>query len=84
MAEVLKIEFSDPINYMAGPIKISIAYRIPEYAVISGDKTVFTPLVAAGVFRSLQPQLTFETSMKERKYAFRDRCSRLVEEFVSQ
>jgi hypothetical protein len=79
LAEVTKIEYGDPIKYMDGPIMITIEYRIPEYAVVSGDKVIFTPLVAAGVFRSLQPHLSFETSAKERKHAFRDRCSRLVE-----
>jgi transglutaminase-like putative cysteine protease len=78
-AEVTQIEYGDPINYMAGPIKITIRYTIPEYATISGDKVIFTPLVAAGVFRSLQPHLFFETGTKEKKYPFRDRCSRLVE-----
>jgi hypothetical protein len=79
LAEVLKIEYSDPVNYMAGPIQLTIHYRIPEYAERSGDKVVFTPVVASGVFRSLQPHLLFETGTKEKKYAFRDRCSRLVE-----
>ena len=79
LAEVSKIEFGDPFNYKAGPITITIDYRIPEYVDIYKDKAIFTPVVAAGVFRSLQPHLSFETSAKERKYPFRDRCSRLVE-----
>ena len=79
LAEVTQIDFSDPINYQAGPIMLRITFRIPEYAVKSGDKLIFTPVVAAGIFRSLQPQLGFETWMKERKYPFRDRCSRLVQ-----
>lgn len=79
LAQVTKIEYGDPINYMAGPIKITIEYKIPDYATVSGDKIIFTPLTAAGVFRSLQPHLFFETGTKEKKYPFRDRCSRLVE-----
>jgi len=78
LAEVTRIEFGDPINYMSGPIKITIDYRIPDYAEISGDRVVFTPVIAS-IFRSLQPHLAFETSVKDRKYPFRDRCSRLVE-----
>ena len=34
---------------------------------------------AAGIFKVIQPHLSFETSLKERKYAFKDRCSRQVE-----
>jgi len=51
---------------------IRIDYRIPEYAVVSGNKVIFTPLISAGVFKSLQAHLSFDTSMKEKKYAFRD------------
>ena len=79
MAEVTNIEFGDPVNYMAAPILVKLDYRIPEYAVVSGDKVVFIPVIAAGVFRSFQAHLSFDTGIKERKYAFRDRCSRQVE-----
>ena len=78
-AQIQGIEFSDPIDYRKGPIRIRISYRIPEYALISGDRAIFTPLAASNVFRIFQPQLSFDTGLKERKYPFRDRCSREVE-----
>lgn len=77
-AEVTNIEFGDPIDYQSGPIKIKVDFRIPEFARISGDKVLFTPL-SAEVFRTFQPQLAFETATADKKYAFRDRCSRQVE-----
>ena len=40
---------------------------------------LFTPLTAVPVFKNFQPHLFFDTGLKERRYAFRDRCSRLVE-----
>jgi hypothetical protein len=40
---------------------------------------MFTPLSAAEIFKNFQGQLSFETGLQERKYAFRDRCSRQVE-----
>ena len=40
---------------------------------------MFTPLSVAEVFKTFQGQLSFETGLKERRYAFRDRCSRQVE-----
>ena len=43
------------------------------------DQIVFTPFVAANLFRSVQGQLSFNTALKDRKYNFNDRCSRLVE-----
>ena len=79
MAEVTNIEYGDPVNYMAAPILIKIDYRIPEYAIVSGDKVIFTPVIAGGVFRSFQAHLSFDTGTQEKKYAFRDRCSRQVE-----
>ena len=77
-AEVTNIEYGDPIDYQSGPIKIKVDYKIPEFARISGDKVMFTPL-SAEVFRTFQPHLTFETGTTEKKYAFRDRCSRQVD-----
>jgi hypothetical protein len=58
---------------------IAIDYTIPEFAMVSGKVMMFTPLSAGGIFKSFQGQLSFETGMKERKYPFRDRCSRKVE-----
>jgi hypothetical protein len=78
-AEVTNIEYGDPINYLAAPILIKIEYRIPEYAIVSDNRMIFTPVVAAGIFRSFQAHLSFDTGLKERKYPFRDRCSRQVE-----
>lgn len=79
MATMSKAEFGDPIDYQAGPVNIKIGFRIPEYAYISGDRMIFVPLSAAAIFKNIQPHLTFETNIKERKYAFKDRCSRQVE-----
>jgi hypothetical protein len=40
---------------------------------------MFTPLAASGIFKNFQGHLSFETNLKERKYGFRDRCTRKVE-----
>jgi hypothetical protein len=58
---------------------IAIDYLIPQFALVSGKTLLFTPLSAAGIFRNYQGHLSFDTGLKERKYAFRDRCSRKVE-----
>ena len=79
LAEVTRIEYTDPIDYKSGPIRITVEYRIPEYALVSGDQVLFTPVTASNVFKNYQPHLFFETWMKERKFPFRDRCSRSVE-----
>lgn len=79
LAEVTRIEYTDPIDYKSGPIQITVEYKIPEYALVSGDQVLFTPVTASNVFKNYQPHLFFETWMKERKFPFRDRCSRSVE-----
>ncbi len=78
-AQVTKVEFPDPYAYQAGPVKITLEYIIPEYAVISNGWMLFAPISAVPVFKNFQPQLSFDTGLSERKYPFRDRCSRLVE-----
>jgi hypothetical protein len=78
LAEVTKLDYTDPIDYKSGPIRITVEYRIPEYALVSGKEILFTPISASNVFKNYQPHLFFETWMKDRKYPFRDRCSRLV------
>ncbi|MCX6246305.1 MAG: DUF3857 and transglutaminase domain-containing protein [Bacteroidetes bacterium] len=79
LAEITSLNYTDPIDYKTGPITITAEYRIPEYALISGDQVLFTPLTASNFFKNYQQHLSFESWMKERKFPFRDRCSRLVE-----
>jgi len=79
LEEVTHLDYTDPIDYKSGPIRISLEYRIPEYALVSGDQLLFVPLTASHLFKNYQPHLFFETWIKERKYPFRDRCSQLVE-----
>jgi|APCry1669188910_1035180.scaffolds.fasta_scaffold00250_3 transglutaminase-like putative cysteine protease len=77
-AVVAKTAYTDPAGYRENAEKISIEFLIPGYAVISGKTLLFTPLSAAEIFKNFQGQLSFETDPAERKYQFRDRCSREV------
>jgi transglutaminase-like putative cysteine protease len=77
--EITEMQFSDPYDYKAGPMRIEIGYRIPDYATVSEGILIFTPLVASQLFKTFQPHLSFDTDLKERNYPFRDRCSRQVE-----
>ncbi|MCX6268903.1 MAG: DUF3857 and transglutaminase domain-containing protein [Bacteroidetes bacterium] len=78
-AKVSQVKYTDPVDYLNYNIWVAIDYTIPEFALVSGNTMMFTPLSAGEVFKSFQAQLSFETGMKERKYPFRDRCSRKVE-----
>jgi len=78
-ARVIRVNYPDPVNYQKSNIWITIDYMIPDFAMVSGTTMIFTPLSAGGIFKSFQGQLSFDTGLKERKYPFRDRCSRKVE-----
>ncbi len=78
-ARVMQVKYHDPVEYLRYNMWVAIDYTIPGFAVVSDSLMMFTPLSAAGIFRPFQGQLSFDTGIKERKYAFRDRCSRQVE-----
>lgn len=79
-AEVTEMNYGEnPMNYMANPILIKMKYKIPNYAFVGEDKIAFVPLTANNLFSRGQGHLYVYNDMKERKYSFRDRCSRLVE-----
>jgi len=78
-ARVIKIEYPDPYEYLKTNIRITIDYTISDFALVSGSTMMFTPLSAAGIFKNFQGHLFFDTGIKERKFPFRDRCSRAVE-----
>jgi transglutaminase-like putative cysteine protease len=77
-AKITQVKYTDPGDYMNYNIWVAIDFIIPSYALVSEGKLMFVPLSAQGIFRNFQPHLGFETTLKERKYAFRDRCSRLL------
>jgi hypothetical protein len=78
-AQLVKVSYDNPYNYLAGPIQIHFRIRIPSYAVVAGDELIFTPFLATGFMKRAMPHLGFDTGMEERKYPFRDRTSHTVE-----
>ncbi|MEI6683307.1 MAG: DUF3857 and transglutaminase domain-containing protein [Bacteroidota bacterium] len=78
-ARVTQVKYSDPADYLNYNIWVAIDYTIPEFALVSGNRMMFTPLSAGEIFKNFQGQLSFETDKNEHKYAFRDRCTRTIE-----
>ncbi len=74
--EIVESSFNDPYNYFNEAIHIEFKYRIPDYAIVTKEEIIFTPVVASNIFKAAQAHLSMETDLKERKYDFRDRCSR--------
>ncbi len=79
LAQLVKVTYDDPYNYLAGPINMQFRIRIPDYATITRDEVIFTPLTASGFFKRAMPHLTFDTGLEKREFPFRDRTSHSVE-----
>lgn len=77
--EILEMEYSEPYQYLEENMKITVKYRISNYATISKNNILFTPVVALELFQNANHHLRFDPGAEERKFGFRDRCSRLVE-----
>ena len=79
-AEIIEMDYGkNPIDHMAAPILIKIKYRIPDYAFVGVNEIAFVPLLSKNIFSRGMSHLYLNTGLEERKYNFRDRCSRLVE-----
>ena len=78
-AEIIEMDFGKPYKYQSDYIHISVKYKIPNYAIVTDEEIIFIPFVAANLFKRGMSHMYFDTNLKERKYGFRDRCSRLVE-----
>ncbi len=78
-AEIISMDFGKPYAYQEDHIRITVKYTIPDYAFVTDEEIIFTPLVVANLFKRGMSHMYFDTNLEERKYGFRDRCSRLVE-----
>ncbi len=77
-AKITFMDFGSPYDYLKGPIKINIGYEIPDYAIITDNEIIFTPVVVSNIFKRAMSHLYVNTDLEKRKYNFRDRCSRVV------
>ncbi len=77
--EILEMTYSPPYQYLEENMHITVKYRIPDYAMVTDNDILFTPVVALELFKNANYHLRFDPDVKQRDYAFRDRCSRLVE-----
>lgn len=77
-AQLVKATYDDPYNYLSGPINMHFRVRIPDYATVTRDELIFTPLTTGFIKRAM-PHLGFDTGLEKREYPFRDRTSHSVE-----
>lgn len=79
-ARMLGVDYGkNPKDYQAAPIQITFRYEIPDYAMKGEKEMVFKPLVMNNLYNQVRSYLRINTGVKERKYGFKDACSRLVE-----
>ena len=80
-AKLISVDWGkNPKDYLAAPIKITFRYEIPDYAIKGTDEWLGKPLVMNNLYNSVKSFLRINTSLAERKYGFKDACSRLVEQ----
>lgn len=79
-ARLTKVDYGkDPKDYQKAPISITFSYEIPDYAKSVDGMLIFKPFVTNNLYTQVMTYLRINTDLKERKYGFKDGCSRLVE-----
>jgi hypothetical protein len=76
--DITKQDFGKPMDYQSAPFHAIISYQIPHYAIVTEDEILLTPMAVSGIFKRAMSHISFDTKLYERKYNFRDRCSRQV------
>ena len=78
-ASLLSVDYGkDPQNYTAAPIKIKMKFSIPNYAIAGKDILIFKPMAMNNLYNSVRSYLRINTQLEERKYGFKDACSRQI------
>jgi len=78
-AVIREMDYGKPYDYQSAPLKIIVSYSIPDYAVVTDQEVLFTPFIVSDIFKRAMSHLYINTDLKDRKYPFRDRCTREVE-----
>ena len=79
-ARLLSVDYGkNPKDYQAAPIKITFRYEIPDYALKGEGEMFFRPMVMNNLYNQVRSYMWIDTSVENRKYGFKDGCSRLVE-----
>jgi hypothetical protein len=77
-AKLISVDSENSKDYQTGPIKITMKFEIPDYAVVANNAIVCKPVVMSEIYSSVKSFLNIKL-VDNRKYGFKDRCSRLVE-----
>ena len=79
-ARLVNVDYGkNPKDYQAAPIKMVFKYVIPDYALMGENEILFKPMLMNNLYNQVRTYLRINTQLEERKYGFKDACSRLVE-----
>lgn len=78
-AKIVSVKHTDNEKYLEQPVNITYKFTVPNYATVTDNEIIFTPVLAKGLFKRAMAHVYYDTSLESREYPFRDRCSRLVE-----
>lgn len=78
-ARLVQVDYGkNPRNYLLAPLHIKMQFVIPDYALSGKNILVLKPMTLNNLFNRVRTYLRIDTSPAERKYGFKDACSRLV------
>ncbi|HPJ46484.1 MAG TPA: DUF3857 domain-containing protein, partial [Tenuifilaceae bacterium] len=77
--EIVEVTKTDPYEYLKQPVLITVKYRIPNYATVTENEVIFTPVIASNILGRVHSHLYFNTDLESREYQFTDGCSKLME-----
>lgn len=78
-AKLISWKANDPKNYEKAPITLTMTFSIPDYATAADGVMICRPLVLSNLYGGVRSFLRVNTDNENRKYGFKDSCSRLVE-----
>lgn len=78
--EIESIELgNDWRKYLEMPLTLTVKFRIPQYAASADGVLIYEPLVFKNVFPNGRRYERINTKADDRRYGFRDSCSRTAE-----
>ena len=78
-ARITGVQHTDNDRYLDQPVQIVYTYVIPHFAIIDGNKILFTPLSARNFYSRAMGHLAFDVTPETRTQPFSDACSRIVD-----
>ena len=77
-AKIKSVKYTSDDEYLKQPVSITYNFEVPDYAVVTDNEVIVTPILANGFYKFVMRHLYYDTRLEKRDYPFTDRCSRYV------